>query len=151
MARKKKTFTRLEHIDDATLDKIIGKLDGMRDESLSIVNNQMQTDLKPRSQEIDVGDESDHASEDRDREFSLLMHERHLRRLQQVGDAFERIEEGTYGLCEGTEEPINPKRLMIMPLARYSIEFQQEQEKTMGRNPDELHFDDGASLDSDDD
>ncbi|MCZ6552206.1 MAG: TraR/DksA family transcriptional regulator [SAR324 cluster bacterium] len=151
MPRKKKTFKRLEHIDDATLDKIIVKLDDMREESLGIVNNQVQTDLKPRNQESDVGDESDHASEDRDREFSLLMHERHLRRLQQVEDAFERIKEGTYGLCEGTEEPINSKRLMIMPLARYSIEFQQEQEKTLGRNPDELHYDDGASLDSDED
>ncbi len=61
------------------------------------------------------------------------MHQRHLRRLQQIDEAFERIEDGTYGLCEGTDEPINPKRLLIMPLARYSLEYQQQQEKMLGR------------------
>ena len=150
--KTKQTFSRLEHIDDVTLDQIIAKLEEMRTESLGIVNNQVHTDLRPRAEANDVGDESDLASANRDREFSMLMHERHLRRLQQVGEAFERIEEGTFGLCEGTEELINPKRLMIMPLARFSLEYQQEQEKMLGRNAAEFSgYEDSGTLDADED
>ena len=109
----------------------------MREESLRVVNMHMQEDMKQREDSSDVGDDMDQASSERDREFSLIIHQRHLRRLKQVDDAFERIEEGSYGLCEGTEEPIDPKRLLIMPLARFSIEYQQQQEKMLGRSPDD--------------
>jgi len=142
-----KSYSRLEHIDDATLDSIVAKLDEMRAESLSIVNMK-KGDGNAIGEESDVGDDMDLASQDRDREFNLLMHERHLRRLQQIDEAYERIREGTYGLCEGTDEPINPRRLLIMPLARYSIEYQQEQEKTLGRTPEEFYFEDEAAIDS---
>ncbi|NIP72925.1 MAG: RNA polymerase-binding protein DksA, partial [Gammaproteobacteria bacterium] len=61
-----------------------------------------EDDLRPREESSDVGDDLDQASNERDREFNLIMHQRHLRRLQQIDEAFERIEDGTYGLCEGT-------------------------------------------------
>jgi RNA polymerase-binding transcription factor len=124
---------RLPHIDDRTLKKIVEKLEEMREESRNIVYQNVQTDLKPREEASDVGDDLDQASNERDREFNLIMHQRHLRRLQQVEEAFERIADGSYGLCEGTDEPINPKRLLIMPLARYSLEYQEQQEKMLGR------------------
>ena len=151
MARKKKTFKRLDHIDDATLDKIIKKLEEMRSESMDVVNTRRDNDRAAREEESDVGDDVDQASQDREREFNLLMHERHLRRLGQLSDAFERIKDGTYGLCEGTEEPINSKRLMIMPLARFSLEYQQEQEKMLGRTPGDPHREEETVLVSDDD
>ena len=127
----------LPHLKDNVLRQIIAKLDDMRSESVRVVNLHMHEDLKQREESGDVGDDMDQASSERDREFSLIIHQRHLRRLKQVDEAFERIDEGTYGLCEGTEEPIDPKRLMIMPLARFSIEYQQQQEKMLGRSPDE--------------
>jgi len=131
---------KLPHIDDKTLGKIIAKLQEMREESLSIVNQNMQTDLKPREEASDVGDDLDQASNERDREFNLIMHQRHLRRLQQINDAFERIDDGSYGLCEGTDEPINPRRLLIMPLARFSLEYQEQQEKMLGRTVETEQF-----------
>ena len=127
----------VDHIDDKTMKKIIEKLYEMREESVDVVNSQMKADLVRRGDTVDVGDDMDQASNERDREFNLLIHQRHLRRLTQIEEAFDRIHDGSYGLCEGTDEPINPKRLLIMPLARYSIEYQQQQEKTLGRNPEE--------------
>ena len=124
---------QLEHIDDRNLMKIIAKLEDMREESEKIVNTQMQSDLMPREESLDVGDDLDQASNERDREFNLIMHQRHLRRLQQIEEAFNRMNDGSYGLCEGTDEAINPKRLLIMPLTKYSIEYQEMQEKTLGR------------------
>ena len=126
----------LPHIEVKILGEIIEKLEEMRRESSDIVNNHMRKDLERREDSNDVGDDLDQASNERDREFNLIMHQRHLRRLQQINDAFERIEEGSYGLCEGTDEPINPRRLLIMPLARYSLEYQEQQEKMLGRMVD---------------
>jgi DnaK suppressor protein len=131
-ARKK-----MSHIDDATLSKIIAKLDEMRQESQGVVRQHVTNDLEQQKETSDVGDDLDQAVNERDREFDLIMHQRHLRRLQQVQDAFGRLQEGSFGFCEGTEEPINPKRLIIMPLARYSLEFQEQQEKMLGRSPED--------------
>ena len=123
----------LEHIESRTLAKIIAKLEEMREESQHIVNSHLQADLMPREESLDVGDDLDQASNERDREFNLIMHQRHLRRLHQIDEAYDRMNDGSYGLCEGTDETINPKRLLIMPLTKYSIEYQEMQEKTLGR------------------
>lgn len=131
--------SKMPHIDDETLAKIIAKLEEMRAESQAVVNQHVATDLSTKEQGTDVGDELDQAGTERDREFNLIMHQRHLRRLQQIQDAFQRIEEGTYGYCEGTDEPINPRRLVIMPLARYSLEYQEQQEKMLGRSPEDTY------------
>ena len=136
-ARTRPKFPRLPHIDDKTLAKIITKLEEMRAESVRVVKIHVQEDLQPREETGEVGDDLDQASNERARDFSFLMHQRHLRRLQQVDQAFGRIEDGSFGLCEGTEEPINPKRLLIMPLARFSLEYQQMQEKMLGRSPED--------------
>ncbi|MFI5400100.1 MAG: TraR/DksA family transcriptional regulator [SAR324 cluster bacterium] len=131
-ARKK-----MAHIDDATLAKIVARLDEMRIESQDVVKHHVTSDLEQHKEVTDVGDDLDQAVTERDREFDLIMHQRHLRRLNQVTDAFHRLQEGVYGFCEGTEEPINPKRLIIMPLARYSLEYQEQQEKMLGRSPED--------------
>ena len=138
-ATEKVSPVSVDHIDEKTMKKIIEKLHEMREESLEVVNTQLKADLIRKGETADVGDDMDQASNERDREFSLLIHQRHLRRLQQIEEAFERIHDGSYGLCEGTDEPINPKRLLIMPLAKFSIEYQQQQEKMLGRNPEEAH------------
>ncbi len=130
---RKKMF----HIDDATMAKIVARLDEMRLESQGVVRQHVTNDLEQQKEVSDVGDDLDQAVTERDREFDLIMHQRHLRRLQQVQEAFARLQEGTYGFCEGTEEPINPKRLVIMPLARFSLEYQEQQEKMLGRSPED--------------
>ena len=127
----------LPHLDGKTLKQILAKLEELREESLQVVNMHVKADMKKREESGDVGDDMDQASNERDREFSLIIHQRHLRRLKQVEEAYLRIEDGSYGLCEGTEEPIDPKRLLIMPLARFSIEYQQQQEKMLGRSPED--------------
>ncbi len=136
-SRGAKMAPRLPHLDKKTLGALIAKLRELREESQRMVNMHFQADLQQREEGGDVGDDMDQASNERDREFSLLIHQRHLRRLKQINEAFERIDDGSYGLCEGTEEPINPKRLLIMPLARYSLEYQQQQEKMLGRSPED--------------
>ena len=53
--------------------------------------------------------------------LSLADNERTL--LREIDDALDRIEEGTYGICLGTGEPIGTVRLRAIPWAKYSVEF----------------------------
>jgi len=43
--------------------------------------------------------------------------------LREIDEAMERIKDGTYGICLGTGKPINKRRLMAIPWAKYSIEY----------------------------
>ena len=64
---------------------------------------------------------------DSDREYQLgrkLQEE-----LKEINDALDRIANGTYGICEMCEEPINPERLAIKPYAKYCIICREEIEK----------------------
>jgi DnaK suppressor protein len=54
-------------------------------------------------------------------------------RMQEIDAALERIEGGSYGICEGTGEPIGYPRLNVEPWARYSTEYQAELEFESGR------------------
>lgn len=55
-------------------------------------------------------------------------------RLRDVLDALERIEKGTYGICEGSGKPIPIKRLEAFPSARYCVEYQELIEKEQAKN-----------------
>lgn len=52
----------------------------------------------------------------------LSMHERMRNQLVEIESALGRMESGTYGLCEETEEAIEPERLLAIPWTRLSIE-----------------------------
>lgn len=49
--------------------------------------------------------------------------------LTDVEDALRRVEEGRYGICEATGEPISEERLEANPAARYTLAYQQELER----------------------
>ncbi len=55
------------------------------------------------------------------REFSMGLAERQQNYLEQIDDALQRIEEGTYGICKVTGEPIPTERLEEVPVAKYSV------------------------------
>ena len=50
--------------------------------------------------------------------------------INEIDDALTRIDEGTYGICELSGDPIGKARLQALPWARYSIKAQSEQENT---------------------
>ena len=51
---------------------------------------------------------------------------------EQVGEALQRMDDGTYGLCQRCGKPINPERLEALPYAAYDIECQAEMERNAG-------------------
>tara|TARA_R110000868_G_scaffold42681_2_gene144030 strand:- start:11245 stop:11625 length:381 start_codon:yes stop_codon:yes gene_type:complete len=63
---------------------------------------------------------------------SFGLREREIKRLREIDVALRKIEEGTYGYCEVSEEPIEMKRLEKMPWARLSLEAAEEIERIQG-------------------
>ena len=76
---------------------------------------------------------TDRASEEIDRTFELRTRDRERKLINKIDAALRRIEEGTYGYCEETGEPIGLKRLEARPVATLSLEAQEMHEKAEKR------------------
>jgi DnaK suppressor protein len=79
-----------------------------------------------------VGDQTDHASANLEREFKLQNRERVQMLLRQTDRALSKLENGTYGYCEHTDEPIDLKRLIAQPTTSLSLAAQQARERRKG-------------------
>ncbi len=74
-------------------------------------------------------DVADRASSETDRTIELRSRDRQRKLISKIDSALQRIEEGTYGFCEETGEPISIKRLDARPIATLSIEAQERHER----------------------
>ena len=74
-------------------------------------------------------DLTDRASVETDRALELRTRDRARKLISKIDMALERIENGTYGYCEETGEPIGLKRLEARPIATLSIEAQERHER----------------------
>ncbi len=74
-------------------------------------------------------DFADRASSETDRAIELRARDRQRKLIAKIDAALQRIEDGTYGYCEETGEPISLKRLDARPIATLSIEAQERHER----------------------
>ena len=74
-------------------------------------------------------DLADRASSETDRAIELRARDRQRKLIAKIDAALQRIEDGTYGFCEETGEPISLKRLEARPIATLSIEAQERHER----------------------
>lgn len=74
-------------------------------------------------------DLADRASSETDRAIELRARDRQRKLISKIDAALQRIDEGTYGYCEETGEPISLKRLDARPIATLSIEAQERHER----------------------
>ena len=97
----------------------------LRESSQTLNNLQSDNEAKP--------DITDRASEEIDRSFELRTRDRERKLINKINAALQRIEDGSYGYCEETGEPIGLKRLEARPVATLSIEAQDMHEKAEKR------------------
>jgi DnaK suppressor protein len=76
-----------------------------------------------------VPDLADRASEETDRALELRTRDRQRKLVSKIDSALRRIENGEYGYCEETGEPISLKRLDARPIATLSLEAQERHER----------------------
>ena len=74
-------------------------------------------------------DLADRASSETDRSIELRARDRQRKLIAKIDAALSRIEDGSYGYCEETGEPISLKRLEARPIATLSIEAQERHER----------------------
>lgn len=78
---------------------------------------------------IHEADLTDRASVETDRALELRTRDRARKLVSKIDQALMRIDSGSYGYCEETEEPIGLKRLEARPIATMSIEAQERHER----------------------
>lgn len=74
-------------------------------------------------------DLADRATSETDRALELRARDRHRKLIAKIDAALARIEDGTYGYCEETGEPIGLRRLDARPIATLSLEAQERHER----------------------
>src|SRR5262245_56022648 len=95
-----------------------------------LVRNVQHALQEGRAQSKDEGmDTYDVASDARDREIILILTDRDRDKLGAIDDALARIEDGSYGVCDGCESDIAEARLEALPFTRLCINCQAEREK----------------------
>ena len=86
---------------------------------------------------------ADLGTDNYDQEFTLGLMDSERKILHEIDDALGRIENGTYGICEGTNKPIPKQRLKAIPWTRYRVEYADLLEKGGVKGPeafDDLEF-----------
>jgi DnaK suppressor protein len=112
-------------LSDKSKQRLRKALEDMQQEILDEVRVQIE-----RSRVKDhTGDMGDYATADMAAEYAYLFGERLRKRLQLIEDALDGIENGDYGFCEECDEPINEKRLQLMPFALFCVRCQSELER----------------------
>jgi len=102
--------------------KLIAWRDELLDESRGTVAV-LQGDTR------NIPDVADRASEETDRALELRTRDRQRKLISKIDSALRRIEEGDYGYCEKTGDPISLKRLDARPIATMSLEAQERHER----------------------
>lgn len=102
------------------------KLLQWRQEILDESNETLQHLQEESLQEADL---ADRASLETERSIELRTRDRQRKLISKIDSALARIEDGTYGLCEETGDPISLKRLEARPIATLSLEAQEMHER----------------------
>jgi RNA polymerase-binding protein DksA len=111
----------IEHFKQLLLQKrreIISNVYEMEDETLKKSRLDASGDLS--SMPIHM---ADIGTDNYEQEFALGLMDSERKLLRETDDALQRIEEGTYGICEGTGKQIPKARLEAQPWARYCVEY----------------------------
>jgi RNA polymerase-binding protein DksA len=114
----------LEHYRDLLLAKrreLVGDMTSMESEALQRGGNSNLSNLPMHM--------ADMGTDNYEQEFTLGLMEKDRNLLREINTALAKIQDGSYGICEGTGNPINKPRLEAQPWAKYSIEYARKLEQ----------------------
>jgi DnaK suppressor protein len=94
-----------------------------------ILRGSSETLRQLKEEDNRLADMSDWASFETERSFQLRARDRERKLLSKIAAAIDRIDDGSYGYCEETQEPIGLQRLEARPIATLSIEAQERHER----------------------
>ncbi len=142
----------LQHFRDlliVKLKEIIGDVDHFEAESLKKSRLDASGDLS--SMPIHM---ADIGSDNYEQEFALGLMDSERKLVHEIYAALKRIDDGSYGICEGTGEPIPKPRLEGIPWTRYCVEYAEKIEKGLISDEDRWYdsdYEDDDQLDTEED
>ena len=113
-------------MNDRQREYFRGKLLAWKDEILREAKETLVTLQKESENHPDI---ADRASSETDRAIELRARDRQRKLIAKIDAAVARIDDGSYGYCEETGEPISLKRLEARPIATLSLEAQERHER----------------------
>jgi len=113
-------------MNDRQREYFRGKLLAWKDE---ILREAKETLATLQSESENHPDIADRASSETDRAIELRARDRQRKLIAKIDAAISRIDDGSYGYCEETGEPISLKRLEARPIATLSLEAQERHER----------------------
>jgi DnaK suppressor protein len=117
LQKRREIITNVNEMEDETLKK--SRLDASGDLSSMPIHM------------ADIG------TDNYEQEFALGLMDSERKLLREIDDALQRIEDKTYGICEGTGKPIRKARLEAQPWARYSVEYARMLEQGLVREEEQ--------------
>ena len=115
-----------DYMNPAQLEFFRVRLSRMRDE---LLENAASTGANLRENEL-VADPADRATVEEEHALELRVRDRERKLIKKIEEALGRIDEGEYGWCEETGDPIGIGRLLARPTATLSIDAQERRERT---------------------
>ena len=113
-------------MNDRQREYFRGKLLAWKDEILKEAKETLATLQSENENHPDI---ADRASSETDRAIELRARDRQRKLIAKIDAAIARIDDGSYGYCEETGEPISLKRLEARPIATLSLEAQERHER----------------------
>ena len=77
----------------------------------------------------DLIEEMDQANRATEEAFNMRLLDKEVKLLREIDYALRKFDEGTYGVCEGTDEQISRARLDARPWTRYSVSYKEQLER----------------------
>ena len=113
-------------MNDRQQDYFRRKLLGWKEE---LLRESRETLMNLQEENHALADVADRASSETERSLELRTRDRQRKLIAKIDAALSRLEQGTYGYCEETGEPIGLRRLDARPIATLSIEAQERHER----------------------
>ena len=115
-----------EYMNDQQIEFFRVRLQAQKDDLLS---NAGETTEHLREDTTIVPDPADRATIEEEHALELRTRDRERKLIGKIDSALRRIEDGSYGYCEDTGEPIGVRRLEARPIATLSLEAQERHER----------------------
>ena len=126
MATKTRRTKEEKPLSKKELTKFKERLVELRDEVSERIRERAHT---ARVDDDDLIEEMDQANRATEEAFNMRLLDKEVKLLREIEYALKKFDDGTYGICEGTDEPIERRRLEARPWTRYSVAYKEQLER----------------------
>jgi len=127
MAPRRKKTELEKPLTKTELKKFKARLEELRDEVSERIRNRADTTRVENFSELtEEIDQANHATEEA---FNMRLLDKEVKLLREIETALTKFGLGTFGICQGTEEQIERKRLEARPWTRYSVAYKEQLER----------------------